>query len=275
MAAGAAVVAGAAVGVVYLLSKVLLVLLAHLEERRFYGLGDSTGGIALEVVGYCLFYIVFAACCLPTSLLATTGGFIFCFELGVAVGIPVALLATFLSQYVSTFLSFMLARRFLSSYIQARVIAPSPKYVELQRAIVDQGFRILVLLRMSPVVPQSVLSYVAGTTTMPAKVFLLASVGLLPECAVFTFVGSTLDSLSQISSGRHSASPIGQAFMYAGTVCLVASAAYIVFLIRKRLRAITDARNDAGSYRRVSAASVEISYIPTIAGDDDDESAAR
>ena len=152
------------------------------------GLG-MWGPIALGAI-----YIPATILFLPGSLLTLATGFLF----GVFRGTLTASLASTLGAAVAFFVGRFIAR----DWIQAKV-SKSPKFKALDDAVAEQGFKVVLLTRLSPMFPFNFLNYALAMTRVSFREYLLASwLGMLPGTVLFVYIGSSLASLSEISSGE-------------------------------------------------------------------------
>merc|ERR1712176_636893 len=69
----------------------------------------------------------------------------------------------------------------------------------LDNALMDKGLRIMVLLRLSPIVPFNVLNYIAGVTGVQLWHYVVACVAMLPGTILYVFLGASAGSLTAIS----------------------------------------------------------------------------
>jgi len=51
------------------------------------------------------------------------------------------------------------------------------------------GFKLVVLLRLSPIIPFNVVNYFIGTTTISLKSNIMSFVGIIPDSAIYVLVG--------------------------------------------------------------------------------------
>ena len=73
----------------------------------------------------------------------------------------------------------------------------------LERAIEGGGFRLLVLLRFSPVFPFGILNMSLGLTTVrPAAFALSTALGVLPATFVYVYAGASLTTLTAALAGE-------------------------------------------------------------------------
>ncbi|MCP4445534.1 MAG: TVP38/TMEM64 family protein [Myxococcales bacterium] len=147
----------------------------------------------LGAVLFALLYVLATVAALPASLLTIAAGLLY--------GPYWAALLVLGASNVGATLAFVLGRAWLRSWVEG-------KYGESMvfRAIDDgtsrDGAKLVFLLRLSPVVPFSILNYLLGLTSVSLRGYVLASlVGMMPGILLYTQVGSTLGKLSEIGSG--------------------------------------------------------------------------
>ena len=82
-------------------------------------------------------------------------------------------------------------RRYVARERVARAIASrSPRYAAIDRAIGEKGWRIVFLLRLSPLVPFVVSNYFYGLTAIPFGPYVLASAaGMAPLTFLYVSLG--------------------------------------------------------------------------------------
>ena len=71
------------------------------------------------------------------------------------------------------------------------------RFDEAERLVEHGGITLLLAMRLIPIVPFSLFSYVAGAARVPLWRFVwTTAAGYLPITALFVYLGSRLDSLS-------------------------------------------------------------------------------
>lgn len=58
----------------------------------------------------------------------------------------------------------------------------------------EQGFKIMAMLYLTPVIPLGLVSYMCGTTSMNIYAFALAKIFALPLYLIYTFMGASAHS---------------------------------------------------------------------------------
>lgn len=63
-------------------------------------------------------------------------------------------------------------------------------------ALQGNGLKIMILLRLSPLIPYNALDYMSGVTAIPLRDYSIALIGILPGTIMFCFVGASASSLT-------------------------------------------------------------------------------
>lgn len=72
----------------------------------------------------------------------------------------------------------------------------------LDKRVAEEGWKVVVLLRLSPLVPFSMLNYFLGVTRLSFRAYLIATaIGMIPGILLYTYLGSALASFSEVSTG--------------------------------------------------------------------------
>lgn len=184
---------------------------------------------AAGVVGvgvYAGIYVVATLLLLPGSLLTVGAGFA-CGPLwGTLLVSPVSVLAASLA--------FALGRTVARDRVARRVSA-SPRFAAVDEAIGESGWKVVLLLRLSPLFPFNLLNYALGLTRVRLRDYVLGSfLGMLPGTVLYVYLGSLVTRASELLNG-HSPSTAHQALYWLG---LGATAAATVLLTRLSRRAL-------------------------------------
>ena len=151
--------------------------------------GRGVSGALAFALGYSLLVILLV----PGSLLTLLAGFTYG-PRGVAV--------VWLGAMLGCALAFRLGRRAVRGWVERR-IAGDPRLQAVDRAVGSDGFRTVLLLRLSPVVPFNLLNYVLGATRLSFSTYLVASgLGILPGTLLYVLLGAAAPDLLSLASGR-------------------------------------------------------------------------
>ncbi len=134
------------------------------------------GPLAFVVV-----YILAVVCLMPAFLLQIAGGAVF----GLWRGFFFSLAGALSGGIVAFLVSRYLIRNFV-----ARKIASNSKLVALDRIIGDDGYKLVFLLRLSPVIPFVLSNYALGVTRVKFSDFVIGTLGLTPIVLSYAALGS-------------------------------------------------------------------------------------
>jgi len=168
-------------------------------------------------------YIVAAVLFIPGSVLTLGAGALFGVVLGsVCVSISATLGAT----------AAFLVGRYLARDAIARKIGKNEKFAAIDRAVADEGWKIVLLTRLSPVFPFTLLNYAFGLTRVKLGHYVLASwIGMMPGTVMYVYLGS----LVKVSAG-HRQRTTGEWVLYGvGLLATVAVTMFVTRLARKAL----------------------------------------
>ena len=179
---------------------------------------------ALGVVLFVLAYIVGTVLFLPGSLMTISAGVVF----GLGWGILIALC----SATVGASLSFLIGRYVAREAIKKRA-DQNKKFKAVDEAIGDQGWKVVGLLRLSPVVPFNLANYFFGVTRVDFWPYVLASfVGMAPGSALYVYLGYAGKATL---SGKSEHSAVEVVFLAVGLAATVAVSVYVTRLAKKKL----------------------------------------
>lgn len=131
---------------------------------------------------YGLFYVAAALAFVPGSAITLAAGTLF--------GIGLGTLVVSLASTTAAALAFPLARTLMRSRVES-LARDSRSFGAMDDAIADGGWRIVGLLRLSPVVPFSALNYLLGLTRVRYVPAVLVSwVAMLPGTLLYVWLGA-------------------------------------------------------------------------------------
>ena len=144
-------------------------------------------GPAAFILGYGLAAVVMA----PAFLLTVTAGAVW----GMTAIVYVMLGATF-GAVLAFFTSRYFVRRFVEEYVRRH-----PKLAAIDRAVEIEGFRLVFLLRLSPIVSYVLLNYVLGISRVRFRDYFAGSIGMLPTATAYVYVGKVIGDIASVAGG--------------------------------------------------------------------------
>lgn len=144
------------------------------------------GHFALAVAAFALLYVGVVALSIPAAAaMSLAGGVLF----GWAVSAPVTVIAATLGAAIV----FEIVKTSFGAALAAR---SGPFLTRLSRGFAENGFGLLLFLRLTPVFPFWAVNAVAGLSRMPLATFLSATlIGVIPGAIAFALVGAGLDQV--------------------------------------------------------------------------------
>lgn len=160
-----------------------------------------------------LAYIPLTIVAVPASVLTLGGGYLF--------GLPVGFVADSLGATLGATAAFLLGRTIGKSYVTSK-IKHYPKFQAVSVAIQRSGFKIVLLLRVVPILPFNMLNYLLSVTPVRLGEYMLATwLGMMPITFALVYVGTTLKDLSDITHGWHEVSVFRWVLMMVGIALAV------------------------------------------------------
>jgi uncharacterized membrane protein YdjX (TVP38/TMEM64 family) len=142
---------------------------------------ESLGAVGPVV--FALAYVVLTVLLIPGSALTLGAGAIF--------GLWLGAITVIIGANLGALCSFLLARTFLREKV-ARWAEANPKFAALDRAIGREGFKMVLLARLSPVFPFTLLNYFLGLTKVRTSSYVIANlIGMLPGTFLYIYLGAT------------------------------------------------------------------------------------
>ncbi len=152
-------------------------------QRAIAGLGPA-GGIL-----YGLVYVAAALLFVP-GIILTVGA-------GVAFGLLWGTVLVSIASTAAAAAAFLIARYAARARVEG-LARRNPKFAAIDRAIAKNGWKVVALLRLSPVVPFSISNYLYGLTSVRFVPYLVASwAAMLPATFLYVYLGAAGASLGQ------------------------------------------------------------------------------
>jgi uncharacterized membrane protein YdjX (TVP38/TMEM64 family) len=171
---------------------------------------------------FILTYIVATVAFIPGSVLSLAAGAIFGLWRGVAL--------VFAGAVIGSSVAFALARGLLRHRVEGWA-ARDPRLAAVSQAVAGEGLLVVLLLRLSPVIPYNVLNYALGASRVRFRDFLIGSIGMLPGTLLYTYSGKLIGDVALVVSGA--SPPRGAAYYALLAVGLAATVAVTIVLTRK------------------------------------------
>lgn len=185
------------------------------------GLG-VVGGLAFIGI-----YIIAAIAFLPGSILTLGAGVVF--------GVVLGSIYVFIGATLGAIAAFLVGRYLARGWISKK-IEGNQKFAAIDGAVAHEGFKIVLLTRLSPVFPFNLLNYAFGVTGVGLRDYALGSIGMIPGTIMYVYLGSLAGDLARIGSEGQPTNPTVQwAIRIIGFIATVAVTVYVTRVARKAL----------------------------------------
>ena len=179
-------------------------------------------------------YAVAVIALVPAVLFTLAGGAIF--------GLVQGTLYTFIAASIGSIGAFLVARYIARGAIEQRLVR-NERFAAIDRAVGEDGLRIVFLLRLSPAFPFTLLNYALGLTRVRLADYALASFGMIPGTLLYVYYGKVAGDVVAASGGHGAERGIG-GWIVLG-LGLVATVLVTVQVTRVARRALREATGEA------------------------------
>ncbi len=179
-------------------------------------------------VTYLFIYILACILFIPGSILTLGAGVLF----GVLKGSVLVSFASILGASCAFLVGRYLARDWIEKKIQT-----NQNFQAIDEAVAREGWKIVVLTRLSPIFPFNLLNYAYGLTRVSLRDYFFASwAGMIPGTVMYVYLGSLAGELAKIGVGRQSRTAPEWALYFVGLISTLAVTIYITRIARAVLK---------------------------------------
>ena len=165
----------------------------------------------------------------PGTILTLGAGFLF----GLALGAPLVSAGSLLGAIAA----FLIGRFYMKDWVAKRV-ARSPRLQALAAVTRYDGFTIVLLARLSPLLPYNVLNYVFGLTAVRFRDYVLGSwLGMLPATVLYVYIGSLTKTFASPTEDNLDAAGARRDLLVTG---LLATVGLVAVIARRATRVLRD-----------------------------------
>jgi uncharacterized membrane protein YdjX (TVP38/TMEM64 family) len=161
---------------------------------------------------YGVFVIIATVLFLPGSVAMMIGGFLF--------GLVPGLLFAAIAVPCGAQSAFEFGRWVARPWVQNK-LANNHRMHAIEAALSEQAFFIVVLTRLSLIIPFNLLNYAYGASSVRSGThFFATALGMLPAIALYVYLGSLARDVGQILSGAAAPPEVGYWIIGAGIVAI-------------------------------------------------------
>ena len=194
--------------------------------ENFYAWIEGLGG-----VGYIVFvasYILATVFFLPGSILTIGAGLLF--------GVITGSILVSIGSVTGAALAFLVSRYLARERIEKK-FGKNRKFAAIDSAIGREGWKIVFLLRLTPLLPFNLSNYLYGLTSVAFWHYVLASwIGMIPGTILYVYIGSLGKTAAEAASGGADSGKL-----VLNAIAFLASIAVTVYVTRIARKALKNA----------------------------------
>ncbi len=199
----------------------------HVQDLLSTALAWIRGLGAMGPVIFVVTYILASIFFLPGSVLTLGAGALF----GVVKGSIIVSIAATLGAASAFLVGRYLARGWVEKKIEG-----NEKFKAIDETVAREGWKIVGLTRLSPIVPFNLLNYAYGITKVSLRDYFLASwAGMLPGTIMYVYIGSLAGDLATLGTGGGPATTAQWVLRVVGLLATVAVTVYVTRIARRAL----------------------------------------
>jgi uncharacterized membrane protein YdjX (TVP38/TMEM64 family) len=190
-----------------------------------------------------------------TAMLMFITGTVFALAAGAIFFMPVAVVVVFLATTAAAALAFLISRHLARDRV-SHYAHSSPKFQAVNQAIDEGGWKIIVLIRLSPAIPFNLQNYLYGLTRVRFEVYVAASaLAILPRAVLYPYLGYITGAAIDDRGDRTTLEWVG---LLGGLLATIVLTAYLTHRARQalgqqeRLAAVIDDDSDCTSPQSAS-----------------------
>lgn len=191
----------------------------------------------VSLVYLAVLYILATVFMVPGSILTLAAGFLaaLLWRDALYIAIAAGYASVAVGSVVGATLAFLLGRGLARPWVEQR-IADNARFQSMDEAVARQGFRMVCLLRLSPLFPFNLLNYALGLTRVKLLDYVLASaIGMLPGTVLYVYIGATAQSLAGAAASGAEANWARNTLLVAGVIATVLVVALVSRAAKKAL----------------------------------------
>lgn len=186
---------------------------------------DSLGTVG--AIAFIAIYIIATVAFFPGSIITLGSGVVF--------GVVLGSLYVFIGATIGATTAFLVGRYLARGWVSKK-IAGNKKFRAIDQAVGREGFKIVLLTRLSPIFPFNLLNYAYGVTGVSLKDYVLGSIGMIPGTIMYVYIGSLAGSIATIGTESQPTNPgVQWAIRIIGFIATVAVTVYVTRVARKAL----------------------------------------
>ncbi|KAG2500159.1 hypothetical protein HYH03_001741 [Edaphochlamys debaryana] len=123
---------------------------------------------------------------------------------GALYGLYAGLVVSWLASSVGQALAFLLGRYLFRASVKSYLLQRVPNFPQIEAAIKKEGWKLMCLLRLSPILPYNILNYAAALTPISFFAYTLSSAAaIIPWTILYVYLGTlSTRALAELARGK-------------------------------------------------------------------------
>jgi uncharacterized membrane protein YdjX (TVP38/TMEM64 family) len=177
------------------------------------------------------FYVLACVLFVPGSILTLGAGAVF--------GLVVGTVTVSVGSTVGAAAAFLVGRTLAREWVAGKV-AGSRKFAAIDEAVGREGFKIVLLTRLSPVFPFNMLNYGFGLTKVRLRDYVLASwIGMFPGTVMYVYLGTVIGEVGRLGAGGRQKTAGEWVLLGVGLLVTVVVTVFVTKIARRALAEAT------------------------------------
>ena len=143
----------------------------------------------IGILSFVCIYILIVLLILPASWLSLLSGFLYGSYLGSII--------VFISASIGASLAFFISKSFFAKKLK-KLFSRYPKVSVMEQVVTKGGLKLILLARLSPIFPFSILNYFYGLNNVKFRDFAFGLLGIIPGTFLYCSIGSLAKSLNDL-----------------------------------------------------------------------------
>lgn len=178
------------------------------------------------------FYVIATVLLLPGAPVTMGAGLLF--------GLLWGTVSVIIGATLGACAAFLIARTVGRDWIADR-IKDREDFRAIDDAVSREGFKIVLLIRLSPIFPFNLQNYAFGLTGVSFWGYAVASaIGMVPGILMYVYLGTVARSLAQIAAGEVEQTTMQQVFFWVGLLVTVGVVVYVTRVARRAVKRAMD-----------------------------------
>lgn len=165
---------------------------------------------------------------IPGSVFAMIAGYLW--------GLSTGTFLASLGASIGAFAAFMNGRTLARNWAM-RKMQGQPRLLALDEALQEQSFLVVLLTRLSLLIPYNLLNYAYGVTAVRRRPYFVGTaIGMIPAMAFYTYVGTLAQNFDDILSGGMDTGVAGKLYLVVGLVAVTVTALTVHRIATRELK---------------------------------------